>query len=54
MDGIVSNRIKRVIKDSTGEELGRINDNSDSQAVARGIASSIYGDENFKLIMNMS
>ena len=41
VDGIVTDRIKRVIKDSTGTELGTINDNSDTSTVAEAVASTI-------------
>mgnify|MGYP001243425166 CR=1 FL=1 len=41
VDGILTEGIKRVIKDSTGSELGTIYDNADSQAVAQAIASTI-------------
>ena len=40
VDGIVTNRIQRVIKDSSGKEF-RINDNSDTDAVAEAVASTI-------------
>ena len=41
VDGIVTDRIKRVIKDSTGTELGTIHDNSDTNTVAEAVASTI-------------